>query len=102
MSGNDLFERLEASMPDLRGRLRTGSELKEYTWFRVGGPAEVLFSPADNTRIVREGLDADHGHGDAAGFDGGGCHRVARSHAVCNQISAVLESTGQGLCPPCH
>ncbi|MDJ0512406.1 MAG: UDP-N-acetylmuramate dehydrogenase [Methyloceanibacter sp.] len=47
----DLFERLEALMPDLRGRLRTGSELKEYTWFRVGGPAEVLFSPADEADL---------------------------------------------------
>ncbi|MEM7399662.1 MAG: UDP-N-acetylmuramate dehydrogenase [Pseudomonadota bacterium] len=52
MSGNDLFERLEAAMPDLRGRLRTGSELKEYTWFRVGGPAEVLFSPADEVDLA--------------------------------------------------
>ncbi len=51
MSGMDLFERLEALMPDLRGRLRTGSELKEYTWFRVGGPAEVLFSPADEADL---------------------------------------------------
>ncbi|MEM8643827.1 MAG: UDP-N-acetylenolpyruvoylglucosamine reductase, partial [Pseudomonadota bacterium] len=39
-------------MPDLRGRLRTGSKLKEYTWFRVGGPAEVLFSPADEVDLA--------------------------------------------------
>ena len=46
MSRTDLFETLEAALPDLRGRLRAGSVLKDYTWFRVGGPAEVLYSPA--------------------------------------------------------
>ncbi|MGD8879518.1 MAG: UDP-N-acetylmuramate dehydrogenase [Methyloceanibacter sp.] len=39
-------------MPDLRGRLSAGSDLKQYTWFRVGGPAEVLFSPADEADLA--------------------------------------------------
>ncbi len=39
-------------MPDLRGRLGVGSVLKDYTWFRVGGPAEVLYSPADEADLV--------------------------------------------------
>ncbi|WP_083241544.1 UDP-N-acetylmuramate dehydrogenase [Methyloceanibacter stevinii] len=39
-------------MPDLRGRLGAGSVLKDYTWFRVGGPAEVLFSPADEADLA--------------------------------------------------
>ncbi|MCB1443198.1 MAG: UDP-N-acetylmuramate dehydrogenase [Methyloceanibacter sp.] len=39
-------------MPDLRGRLASGTELKDYTWFRVGGPAEVLFSPADEADLA--------------------------------------------------
>ncbi len=34
-------------MPDVRGRLRADEPLARYTWFRVGGPAEVLFEPAD-------------------------------------------------------
>ncbi|MBO6947275.1 MAG: UDP-N-acetylmuramate dehydrogenase [Rhodospirillales bacterium] len=34
-------------MPDVRGRLRADEPLAKYTWFRVGGPAEVLFEPAD-------------------------------------------------------
>lgn len=31
----------------MRGRLVPDAPLAELTWFRVGGPAEVLFSPAD-------------------------------------------------------
>ncbi|MGJ3258339.1 MAG: UDP-N-acetylmuramate dehydrogenase [Rhodospirillales bacterium] len=34
-------------MPAVRGRLRADEPLARYTWFRVGGPAEVLFEPAD-------------------------------------------------------
>ena len=52
MSGTELFEALTAAMPDLRGRLASGTELKDYTWFRVGGPAEVLFSPADEADLA--------------------------------------------------
>ncbi|ODR98108.1 UDP-N-acetylenolpyruvoylglucosamine reductase [Methyloceanibacter methanicus] len=52
MSGTELFETLKAAMPDLRGRLTAGSVLKDYTWFRVGGPAEVLFSPADEADLA--------------------------------------------------
>jgi UDP-N-acetylmuramate dehydrogenase len=33
--------------PDFRGRLSFDVPLAPYTWFRVGGPAEVLASPAD-------------------------------------------------------
>ena len=40
---HDLIDRL----PAVRGRLRAGVPLARYTWFRVGGPAEVLFEPAD-------------------------------------------------------
>jgi UDP-N-acetylmuramate dehydrogenase len=34
-------------MPGLRGRLMSNQSLKEFTWFRVGGPAQVLFVPED-------------------------------------------------------
>src|SRR3954470_13010945 len=34
-------------MPELRGRLLANQSLAELTWFRVGGPAQVLFTPAD-------------------------------------------------------
>lgn len=34
-------------LPAVRGRLIANAELAPFTWFRVGGPAEVLFKPAD-------------------------------------------------------
>ena len=33
--------------PDARGSLRANEPLAPYTWFRVGGPAQYLFMPAD-------------------------------------------------------
>ncbi|CRK74567.1 UDP-N-acetylmuramate dehydrogenase [Nereida ignava] len=33
--------------PDVRGRLTQGRALADLTWLRVGGPADVLFQPAD-------------------------------------------------------
>jgi UDP-N-acetylmuramate dehydrogenase len=38
---------LAATMPELRGRVLPSQSLASVTWFRVGGPAEILFSPAD-------------------------------------------------------
>jgi len=40
---NRLIERL----PAVRGRLTADAPLAAITWFRVGGPAEVLFKPED-------------------------------------------------------
>lgn len=34
-------------LPKVRGQYRQNFSLAEVTWFRVGGPAEVLFKPAD-------------------------------------------------------
>jgi UDP-N-acetylmuramate dehydrogenase len=34
-------------LPPVRGRLTANAPLAPITWFRVGGPAEVLFKPAD-------------------------------------------------------
>ena len=34
-------------LPQARGRLTADAPLGAQTWFRVGGPAEVLFRPAD-------------------------------------------------------
>jgi len=34
-------------LPPVRGRLMAGAPLAPLTWFGVGGPAEVLFRPAD-------------------------------------------------------
>ncbi|MEO0981959.1 MAG: UDP-N-acetylmuramate dehydrogenase [Pseudomonadota bacterium] len=36
-----------ASLPAARGKLIADAPLAPYTWFRVGGPADALFLPAD-------------------------------------------------------
>src|SRR2546421_12713056 len=48
----DLVPKLKAKMPHLRGRLLANQSLAELTWFRVGGPAQVLFTPADADDLV--------------------------------------------------
>jgi UDP-N-acetylmuramate dehydrogenase len=47
MSFPDLTHGLQAQMPGLRGRVLANRSLAEVTWFRVGGPAQVLFMPED-------------------------------------------------------
>ncbi|MGD9967710.1 MAG: UDP-N-acetylmuramate dehydrogenase [Hyphomonadaceae bacterium] len=37
----------ELDLPAVRGRLLRGEALAPFTWFRVGGPADALFLPAD-------------------------------------------------------
>jgi UDP-N-acetylmuramate dehydrogenase len=37
----------ELDLPPVRGKLLRGESLAPFTWFRVGGPADVLFLPAD-------------------------------------------------------
>lgn len=34
-------------LPPLKGRLSFDADLSRITWFRVGGPAEIMFRPAD-------------------------------------------------------
>ena len=34
-------------LPPLKGRLSLNADLSRITWFRVGGPAEIMFRPAD-------------------------------------------------------
>jgi UDP-N-acetylmuramate dehydrogenase len=43
----NLVAELTAAMPELRGRLIANQMMADITWFRVGGPAEAMFSPAD-------------------------------------------------------
>jgi UDP-N-acetylmuramate dehydrogenase len=45
MTFPDLTGDLKSKMPQLRGRLMANQSLAELTWFRVGGPAQVLFMP---------------------------------------------------------
>jgi UDP-N-acetylmuramate dehydrogenase len=39
-------------LPAVRGRLAANAPIGPLTWFRVGGPAEVLFRPADEADLV--------------------------------------------------
>jgi UDP-N-acetylmuramate dehydrogenase len=48
----DITSELKAAMPSLRGRLLANQTLAELTWFRVGGPAQVLFTPADEDDLA--------------------------------------------------
>ncbi len=47
-----LASEIAQAMPELRGRLKPEATLAELTWFRVGGPAEVLFTPADEADLA--------------------------------------------------
>lgn len=40
------------SLPQTRGKLIRNAELAPYTWFRVGGPADVLFLPEDHDDLA--------------------------------------------------
>lgn len=52
MSFEDLGSRFAALMPDVRGRVIANAPLAPYTWFRVGGPAQILFTPADEDDLA--------------------------------------------------
>src|SRR5712692_6852302 len=52
MTFPDIAPDLKARMPKLRGRLLPNQPLAELTWFRVGGPAQVLFMPEDEADLA--------------------------------------------------
>jgi len=52
MSFPDIVADLKAKMPALRGRLLANQSLAELTWFRVGGPAQVLLMPEDEQDLA--------------------------------------------------
>ncbi|MFN3892226.1 MAG: UDP-N-acetylmuramate dehydrogenase [Beijerinckiaceae bacterium] len=52
MSFEDITPKLQSLMPDLRGRIAANAPLATITWFRVGGPAQVLFTPADEDDLA--------------------------------------------------
>ncbi len=51
MSFPDIVSDLRPMLPELRGRLIANQSLAELTWFRVGGPAQVLFIPEDEADL---------------------------------------------------
>lgn len=42
-----------AQLPPVRGKYIEAAPLKDITWLRVGGPADVLFIPADEADLAR-------------------------------------------------
>lgn len=52
MSFPDITADLADRLPELRGRLIANQPLAELTWFRVGGPAQLLFTPADEADLA--------------------------------------------------
>lgn len=48
----DITDDLKAAMPELKGRLSANASLADVTWFRVGGPAQMLFMPADEADLA--------------------------------------------------
>jgi UDP-N-acetylmuramate dehydrogenase len=48
----DIVPELKSKMRPLRGRLLPNQPLAELTWFRVGGPAQVLFMPEDESDLA--------------------------------------------------
>ena len=34
-------------LPKVRGKYKTDEPMKKHTWFAVGGPAEIMYIPAD-------------------------------------------------------
>lgn len=52
MSFPDIVPEMKAQAPDVRGRLAANAPLAPITWFRVGGPAQVLFAPEDEADLA--------------------------------------------------
>ncbi|HWT61952.1 MAG TPA: UDP-N-acetylmuramate dehydrogenase, partial [Ochrobactrum sp.] len=46
-SGETLLKKLYGKLSGLRGKLMPDTGMDKITWFRAGGPAQVLFQPAD-------------------------------------------------------
>jgi UDP-N-acetylmuramate dehydrogenase len=45
-------EKLLKRLPKVQGRLMPNQPLADFTWFKVGGPAEVLYMPADEDDLA--------------------------------------------------
>jgi len=49
---DDIVPALRSKLPQLRGRLLANEPLAPLTWFRVGGPAQALFMPEDESDLA--------------------------------------------------
>jgi UDP-N-acetylmuramate dehydrogenase len=92
---------LRAAVAGLRGDVKFGAPLKNYTSFRIGGPADVLAMPADADdvcRLVRQAKAAD-----IPIFVLGGTNLLVRDHGIRGivvslaKLKAVTEEPGHVL-----
>src|ERR1043165_5692262 len=52
MTFSDILPQLKSALPNLRGRLLANEPLAPLTWFRVGGAAQALFMPEDESDLA--------------------------------------------------
>jgi UDP-N-acetylmuramate dehydrogenase len=52
MTTNALLGRLGDRLANIKGRITADASMAKITWFRVGGPAELLFQPADEDDLA--------------------------------------------------
>lgn len=52
VDGEKLLASLGDRLADIRGRITPNADMSKITWFRTGGPAEVLFQPADEDDLA--------------------------------------------------
>lgn len=52
MSFPDLIPDLQPWIGEVRGRMAANQPLSEVTWFRVGGPAQLYYQPADEADLA--------------------------------------------------
>ena len=52
MSFPDLTADLRPALPDLRGALDANASMAPMSWFKTGGPAQLLFTPADEADLA--------------------------------------------------
>ena len=52
MLANSILRSFIGQLPSVRGHLSENEPLGRYTWFKVGGPADILFRPADLSDLI--------------------------------------------------
>jgi UDP-N-acetylmuramate dehydrogenase len=87
----DIVPELKSRLPQLRGRLLGNQNLADLTWFRVGGPAQVLFMPEDENDLayVLRNLPRDI----PVGVLGAGSNTIVRDGG----INGVVIRLGRGF-----
>lgn len=52
MATSDLAADVQSRLSDFRGRITPAAIMADITWFRVGGPADILLTPADEADLA--------------------------------------------------